>query len=514
VYDAAIQILGDNYIHEPKHFIDVLTFRVMSQDVLDFNRPVHLLVLMVDALIWGRNPLGYHLTSNLIHAGCAGLLYLIVRRWLIEDGARTDVVQAAAMAAGVVFAIHPLCTEAATEPSFREDLLAGFFMLLALWLAGRWSGAWRGNNAWPAVGILVCTLGAIGSKEIGVATVPVLGLYWLLRRFRRDRSLMENSTASELAGYTGASAPDRKWSWLNLLTSAATVAGAFVIARFALEPVHSKIFNVKATYLGGSLAEAMNIQPRIWAFYLRHIVWPDDLCADYTGYSLRNYTLTIGWIAVGSVVAVQLLLAWFNRLMALSMAIFWLTLLPASNLMPQFRPVADRYCYVPMMGVALAVAALVALLWRARPLRITIAVVMALASVPLIVVCVQRQWVFSSSVALWTDTVAKNPNSVTATGNLGWAKMDAGDLPGAIDWFSRAIKMSHGKNADAYAGAALALEATGQPDKATWALGEANKITRIYRDPELLKKSLTLTGDEIERLKPIIARLPPTTPGR
>ena len=86
VYDARLQILTDPFLHDPGNWLDVLTFRVLGRDVLDFNRPVHLASLMLDAAVWGREPFGYHLTSILLHAANVVLLWLLVRRTRGDGG--------------------------------------------------------------------------------------------------------------------------------------------------------------------------------------------------------------------------------------------------------------------------------------------------------------------------------------------------------------------------------------------------------------------------------------------
>jgi hypothetical protein len=54
VYDSLTQIQIDDFIHQPRHFADVLSLRVLGMNVLDFNRPVNLFTLMVDSLLWGK----------------------------------------------------------------------------------------------------------------------------------------------------------------------------------------------------------------------------------------------------------------------------------------------------------------------------------------------------------------------------------------------------------------------------------------------------------------------------
>jgi hypothetical protein len=63
VYDSIAQVLYSDYIHTPSHRVDVLTLRVVAEDELDRNRPMHLASLMpADAAVWGRNPFGYRAT--------------------------------------------------------------------------------------------------------------------------------------------------------------------------------------------------------------------------------------------------------------------------------------------------------------------------------------------------------------------------------------------------------------------------------------------------------------------
>jgi len=492
VYDATFQILDDDYIHTPRHLLDVLTFRVMSQDVLDFNRPVHLLVLMIDSLIWGRNPIGYHLTSILFHTASTVLLFLIMDRWLAEESdgdspaGQVKMRRIGAALGAALFAVHPVVAEAVAEPSYREDVLAGFFLLMALWLAGRWCGRTLGS----AVGILACVLGAVGSKEIGVAVVPVLAAYWWLRRRDRPRG-----------------------PWLALLAGAAVIAVAFVCARFALEPTTSKVFAGKPSYLGGSFASAIQIQPRIFAMYVRHIGWPAGLCADYNNNSIKDISAPAAWITLGGILLAQAVAARFSRLMLMSAVVFWATLLPASNLLPMFRPAADRYCYAPMIGVAMTVAALLAASISGGVIQVARLGIAGLAVVLLAVLSVERQTVFASSLNLWTDTITTNPSSVTAAGNLGWAKLEDHDLAGALDAFGRTINMSQGKNADAFAGAAIALDELGRRPDAERVYQRAIELNPMYADPERSRKTILLTLSQAEALGAIVRHQPAPSHG-
>jgi hypothetical protein len=74
VYDSIAQVLYSDDIHTTSNGIDVLSLRVVGQDELDRNRPLHLASLMLDAAVWKKDPFGYRLTSVLLHALNTALL--------------------------------------------------------------------------------------------------------------------------------------------------------------------------------------------------------------------------------------------------------------------------------------------------------------------------------------------------------------------------------------------------------------------------------------------------------
>src|SRR5262249_17920137 len=70
--------------------------------------PLSWMSLGLDYLLWGMNPVGYHLTNVLLHAANAVVLYSVARRLLERAGAaRTDALPLAAACAALVFAVHP-----------------------------------------------------------------------------------------------------------------------------------------------------------------------------------------------------------------------------------------------------------------------------------------------------------------------------------------------------------------------------------------------------------------------
>ena len=495
VYDALTQIVTDTYLFDPRHWFDVLTFRVLGQDVFDFNRPLQIASLMVDAAIWDRNPFGYHLTSVLLHAANTALVWLVIRELTAgaaRDGSHGDsssTAWAGIVAAGI-FAVHPIMVEAVCEPTYREDLLVTFFSLIALLLAMRHAPARAGWDAWRAFGCAACCLLAAAAKESALATPLILVVYWWL--FRRE---------------------DAGRFWQAALGASISVVIAFFAARFLLDPTPAIINDEKPGYLGGSLVQAVLIQPRIFAFYAQLLALPVNLCADYGGESIRHLTLAVAFLALAGITAAGVLAARRDRRLLFAFAMIVLPLLPVSNLIPIFRPFADRYLYFPMAGVAAAVACLLDTPWLSLHIRRRSLIAAAVAVTVLGLANIERQKVWANSLALWSDTYAKNPGSFTAARNLAVALCEAGRLDEAEKAAQQAILLTNGTHASLWAILAIILDEKNQPEFADRALKQALDLP-IMADPDALMQRLSMDRDLAQRLKKVLDKrgIRPVTP--
>jgi hypothetical protein len=394
-----------------------------------------------------------------------------------------------AFAAALAFAVHPLNCEAVSEVSYREDLLVAASILLALFAATaflRKPGFRR--NLLLALGCCLALLFGAGAKENGVAGPVVLAFYWLLWRRGEPRL-----------------------PWAALLAAACLVVFGFLAARFALAPSHSVIFTSKPARIGGSLAGTLLIQVRIWAMEFSQVILPHDFCADYGVYSLRAFSVPISAAAVALVVAGQLFLALRDRLFALGSVLFWAGLLPVANIVPIYRPMADRFLYVPLLGGAMLLAQALFLARTLRPephtaLYITIYTALLLWIGAAAIITFRREAVWQDSLALWQDTAAGNPFSDAAANNLGWALLEAGRDQQAAAAFLRAIRLTHAATPDPWAGLALASEAAGQPAAADAAYRRAVALDARYAHPGELVRALVTEPDVAGKLEVLAHR--------
>ena len=236
------------------------------------------------------------------------------------------------------------------------------------------------------------------------------------------------------------------------------------------------------------------------------MILPHDLCADYTGYSIRNFSFPLSALVVALVIAAQIFLAFRHRLFALGSVLFWAGLLPVSNIVPLFRPMADRFLYLPLAGVAMLLAQGLLLARGLRPVaRAAVYSAMILWINAAAVMTFRREAVWQDSLALWQDTAARNPFSPTAADNLGWALLDANRIQDAAGSFERAIQVSGGADADPWGGLALASEAAGRPAAADTAFQRALALDARYAHPEELVSALVAEPEVAGKLE-LLAR--------
>ena len=241
-----------------------------------------------------------------------------------------------------------------------------------------------------------------------------------------------------------------------------------------------------------------------------------NLCADYGLYSVRHMPLPVA-IPVLTAAAIALgFAARADRRVAFGIVLFALPLLPVSNLVPIYRAAADRYLYVPLTGVAMIVACLLDAPWlRAFPRvrQVAVAIVVAVLAV-LGQACIERQRVWSSPIALWQDTAAKNPASFTAAHGLAGALEDAGRCDEAEAAVRAALRLCNGGRGDVWATLAMVLDCQGRAAEADEALAKALKLDPRLADPAQRVAALALEADDAETLIRLLRRQdrPPPPP--
>ncbi len=419
VYDANIEIIDEGFITSLSNLPDVLSLKVLGMNLTLGARPGQMLYLMLNAAIWGKEPFGYHLSSNLLHAANVALLFVLLRRLIATELTglgKSDVlkVQLAMAAVTLIFALHPIAVESVAEISFSSSLLVTFFTLLALLAAT----AFRPEHFQSAIRMgslgVFCAFAAVTSKESGVTTALLLTAYWFL--FRRKET---------------------KLPWLLFLGSALAVTVAFLAARFVMAPPGQE----PLSYLGGSFSQVFLIQPRLWVFMMGKLFWPTQFSVDYTLENASGISTSVALTILAVVILLQGWLAWKSRIGALGVATFWLGLTTVSNFIPLYHPLADRFYYMPLAGVTMQLLALLLMTLKSQRVFLVAVIPCFVALLPLTFLTVTREAVFANDFVLWTDTLQVSPLSETAHHGFGLALMQKGQVDEAITHYQKALEI-------------------------------------------------------------------------
>jgi Tfp pilus assembly protein PilF len=442
VYDARIEI-EEGFLTSISNLPAVLSFKVLGMNLMLADRPGLLLFMMLIAAVCGKHPFGYHLCSNLLHAANVALLFILLRRLIAQETtgmAKRAVLKAqlAAIAATLIFAVHPIVVEPVAGTSYASDLLVAFFLLVALLAATAFRPeTFRVALITGFIGTLCC-FAAATCKESGIAVPLLLIVYWFLFR-RRERNTR----------------------WLLFLGAAITASISFFVVLF-----HSALPSTNPLpYLGGSFSQVFLIQPRLWVFMMGKLLWPTHLSADYTPQNFSGLSVAASLVILAVVISLQVWLIRKSRAGALGAAIYWLGLATVSNFVPLHRILADRFYYVPLAGVAMQMLAVLLMasrtLWGFRAAMVCLVG----ALLPLTFLTMTREPVFASDSSLWSDTLQVSPFSSTALINIGREDVERGQIESGIAEFKKALEISPGF-ADAHANLGAGFFKIGHVDEA------------------------------------------------
>lgn len=422
IFDDWQQIVDNPFLRRPDGLRKIFTTGVWEflgpVGVSNFYRPLMHAAFYVAFRLFDLNPAGYHAVSILLHAALSLLVFAVIAR---ISGSRLT-----GAAAGLLFAAHPVHTEAVAWISAYPELLCSLFSLLALWLYLRAEEAVGTVRVLLHLAVGPILLLALLAKEIAVAVPLLLVGYELLVRRANGRAAL-------------------RVVWPAYASAAAGIA-VYLAAR-----VHA----LKALFP----AETKTVPPweHLWtavAVFYRCLwvqVWPLRLHVFY--YLDRNRSPMEPAVVAGllSIVGTALLGWWLYRRRrpeVLAIPLYLLPLAPAF-LLPYAAinlPMAERYVYLPSAGFCwLLAAGLVALAqWIGEGRRgywlVGGLFVIVLVAYSARAVARNRDW--RDEIAFYRQTIADFPGFPRAYLNLGEALMRRNRLPEALDVTREAIRLS------------------------------------------------------------------------
>ena len=364
-------------------------------------QPLRVLSYAIDYKLWGLRPAGYHAMNMVLQALAGCLLFFALRITLPKLRTPQSLAPHAALLGALLWTLHPVNVESVAWIASRKYVLLANCAFLA-WLAFATGKHWLANSA---------TLAAILASPFGITLPPLLLLYDYCCSDQRDPRVFAKVAWRRhlpLAIILGILLPILWW---------VLVVGDAAGARTAVEGVG--LWSTGLTMLRVLVDYAINLILPFWlnAKYVNHID------------SLASPKVWLGLVMIGAI-AWASWRAWKkdDRLPLFMAGWFLIAWVPVSNIVPISTTMADRYLYLPMVGLCAGLA-LYCGRWP-RPFAGVIAFFAILAFL--------RVGVWQDSASLWADSLKKDDRNAVAHCNLGRALEKSGDKDAAIACYIRA----------------------------------------------------------------------------
>ena len=390
-----------NSLYAPFQYDDYDTI-TQNRDIRDLSdiksiishsifRPILFITFAINYKISGLNPLSYHTVNLLLHIVNTLMVIILTRRIALRftEELYSDRI---AFITSILFAVHPIGTEAITYISSRSSLLATTFYLLSLLSYTQFNQTEnRSRQILYYILTIIFFLMGVGTKEI-ILTLPIMIV--ILDIFSLKLSLKDT------------------------IKRVFTTHITFVIIIFAGVLIRIYFF---FTYekVGGvlprSIYENLLTQSEVIIKYIRLLLIPigQNLIHNYpTVRTILNlYTL----LCIFTIFS----LIWYairkrNTYPFISFGILWffVTLLPSSSFIPFQEAMTEKHLYLPMIGFLITISGVLSIIYQRfqeyqRILKKGFAIIIAILSI----LTIYRNYIWGDSIRLWEDILEKTPDS-------------------------------------------------------------------------------------------------------
>lgn len=368
-----------------------------------YYRPLALSSMALDWALAGPDPLVFHTTNLVIHLLTSVLLFLWLTRVFRWSAGPASWLWPLGVA--LLYAVHPVHTEAVNLISYRTTLLSGLFGFALLWVLS----VREGGLPTIALGILFFACSLL-SKETGLVFVGLLGLHDLYRDRLKPGRLVRVYVPLALVGAA-----------YLLLRSQVTGGGVY------------------SFFEGLDGFQMALMVPRVFFLYVRLCLFPDPLCPFYdwnvlgvpTG--LLEPDILAGILVMAACLAGVFLLRRRAPLASFGLAFFLVALLPVSHIVPFFDAAGERFLYVPLAGFLVALAGLAAALRSTPVLRSLGMAATALVFLGFSGLTMVRTAEWRDSETVLKATVRDFPTSLSAQMGLGRLLLEDGRPKEAVE---------------------------------------------------------------------------------
>jgi tetratricopeptide (TPR) repeat protein len=431
IHNGFLNYDDDAYITNNDHVKAGLTRATVKWALTTFDaanyHPLTWLAHALNCQLFGLNPAAHHESSVLLHGACAMLLFL----WLL----RATGLLWRSLFVAALFALHPINVESVAWAAELKNVLSMLFFLLALHAYVWYVQRLRASRY--ALVVVLFALALLSKPQ--VITFPILLLlldYWPLQRIGRERAQGTEGTAISQERNESV-----RWLLLEKIP-------------FVLLSVASAVVTMKAQRAGGAVQPftqysfLLRCETAVVAYvcYLGKAFWPAKLVALYP----HPRALYPAWQPVAAlllliVVTIVVLRARHRRYLAAGWLWFLCAIVPMLGLVQVgSQAMADRYAYIPFIGLFFGLTWLVAD-W-AKATRFRAGVLAAAAAVSLLALgaaTYHQAGYWHDRENFWRRTIALTENNYVAQDSLGEYLAEQGRNDEAAAHFRAALAIRH-----------------------------------------------------------------------
>jgi tetratricopeptide (TPR) repeat protein len=436
VYDDKLQVLENKWITDVRYLPDIFSTNVWSFQAKhtnsDYYRPLMHIIYMFNYHMFGLKAWGFHLVNMLFHAANSVLVFVITARLLSgmlnrqqtdkltswQVGSPASMFLSPAFIAAILFAVHPVHTEAVAWIGAVTDLSYTFFFLLSFYFYMKSGSRIKSHNY--LFSLLFFAL-ALLCKEPAAVLPVVIAVYDLAVDNNRESILVRS----------------KKYIPYFIIAGIYLIVRVTALGSFAPVKAHANLTSYQ--YI-------INVFP-LFALYIEKLVLPINLNAFHTLHfvnSLIEGNTLIALAITITVVVIGIFAYRKNRTVFFGLALIVAPLIPALYI-PALgeSPLAERYLYLPSVGFVILVA--IFLSWinntRRRVAYFFVSVSIGVAALYAFGT-VARNEVWKNDYTLWSDTVEKSPGHAFPREGLGNALMSLERVDEAIAQYKIALRMN------------------------------------------------------------------------
>lgn len=435
VWDDVSSVLIHKHVQDPKKFFQLFKEdqHTFGRGQGNFYRPLVSVSFMIDFLIsyrpeYGTNELGipnvspfiFHITNTTMHLIVVSLLYILLLK--------LNVPILILFCTSLIYAVHPIHTEAVTYISGRADMMYAIFTLLALICALKYMDAKNISNIFFLLTLLAFTCGLLSKESSTIFPIFLIIIIFF---------------------YQVKPESDPKKVYLKkilLTTSSLFILLTYIILRSTV----LKFSNETPTAIKSWTEKILEVGQAL-AFYLRVMTIPINLHMEQTLENTPWWTSIIGYIFLISLI---IILAWalIRKHYRVTMGILWFIAgwFPISGIFTLNAPQAEHWMYFPSIGIWWAVFELITIYLSSAPyqrinkyfpsqhLPLILVVILAL---PYSYQTMVRNNDWQNNETIFKNTLQHNPNSARVRYNLAVTYEEVlKDYPSAITQYKELLK--------------------------------------------------------------------------